>query len=99
MDGYAFFKVEQRPGGITEIVFNTAHPAYDQLVQVLDANIEGAADKDLIDRIMNASDTLRMLFAAWARYEMEDMPNRARINDMRQEWGKMARVFLMPDEE
>ncbi len=99
MDGYAFFKVEQRPGGITEIVFNTAHPAYDQLVQTLEARIEGATDKELIDRIVNASDTLRMLFAAWARYEMEDMPNRSRINDMRQDWGRMARIFLTPDEE
>jgi len=94
MDGYAFFKVEQRPGGITEIIFNTAHPAHEQLMRALEANVDGATDKDLLDRIVNASDTLRMLFAAWARYEMEDMPNRGRINDMRQEWGKMARVFL-----
>jgi len=94
MDGYAFFKVEQRPGGITEIIFNTAHPAHDQLMRALEANVDGATDKDLLERIVNASDTLRMLFAAWARYEMEDMPNRVRINDMRQEWGKMARVFL-----
>lgn len=98
MDGYAFFKVEQRPGGITEIIFNTAHPAHEQLMRALEANVDGETDKELLDRILNASDTLRMLFAAWARYEMEDMPNRSRINDMRQEWGKMARVFLESDE-
>lgn len=98
LDGYAFFKVEQRPGGITEIIFNTAHPAYDQLVLALDGDLEGATDKDLMERIANASDTMRMLFAAWARYEMEDVPNRGRINDMRHEWGKMARVFLTEDE-
>jgi len=46
-----------------------------------------------------ASDTLKMLFAAWARYEMEDVPNRQRIKDMRQEWGKMARIFLNDDQE
>ena len=63
-------------------------------MRALEANVDGATDKDLLERIVNASDTLRMLFAAWARYEMEDMPNRGRINDMRQEWGKMARVFL-----
>jgi hypothetical protein len=94
MDGYAFFKVEQRPGGITEIIFNTAHPAHEQLMRALEVSVEGETDKELLDRIVNASDTLRMLFAAWARYEMEDMPNRARIYDVRQEWGKMARVFL-----
>lgn len=98
LDGYAFFKVEQRPGGITEIVFNTAHPAYEQLVLALDGDLEGATDKDLMERIANASDTMRMLFAAWARYEMEDVPNRGRINEMRQEWGKMARVFLVDEE-
>ncbi|MBF0304977.1 MAG: ATP-binding protein [Alphaproteobacteria bacterium] len=98
LDGYAFFKVEQRPGGITEIIFNTAHPAYDQLVLALDGELEGATDKELMERIANASDTMRMLFAAWARYEMEDVPNRGRINDMRHEWGKMARVFLTDEE-
>jgi hypothetical protein len=66
---------------------------------VLEARIEDATDKELVDRIVNASDTLRLLFAAWARYEMEDVPNRARLNEMRQEWGKMARVFLTPEEE
>lgn len=98
LDGYAFFKVEQRPGGITEIIFNTAHPAYDQLVLALDGDLEGATDKDLVERITNASDTMRMLFAAWARYEMEDVPNRGKINDMRHEWGKMARAFLTDGE-
>jgi len=98
LDGYAFFKVEQRPGGITEIVMNTAHPAFDQLMKALNDDLEGATDRDLVERIANASDTLRMLFAAWARYEMEDVPNRARINEMRQEWGKMARVFLTDGE-
>lgn len=98
LDGYAFFKVDQRPGGITEIVFNTAHPAYDQLVTALDGDLEEATDRDLVERITNASDTMRMLFAAWARYEMEDVPNRGKINDMRHEWGKMARVFLSDDE-
>lgn len=99
MDGYAFFKVDQRPGGITEIIFNTAHPAYKQLVRTLDAEVSGATEKELVERIENASDTFRMLFAAWARYEMEDVPNRGRLNDMRQEWGKMARVFLEPQDE
>ncbi|MBV6343467.1 ATP-binding protein, partial [Candidatus Magnetobacterium casensis] len=99
MDGYAFFKVEQRPGGITEIIFNINHPAYEQLVRTLDDNLDGATDRDLIERITNASDTMRMLFAAWARYEMEDVPNRSKINGVRQEWGKMARIFLLSDEE
>lgn len=99
-DSYAFFQIEQRPGGITEIIFNRHHPAHESLILALDNEIaEGADNRDLVARIQNASDTLKMLFAAWARYEMEDVPNRQRIKDMRQEWGKMARIFLNDDQE
>lgn len=99
-DSYAFFQIEQRPGGITEIIFNRRHPAHKSLILALDSEIrEGGDNRDLVARIQNASDTLKMLFAAWARYEMEDVPNRQRIKDMRQEWGKMARIFLNDDRE
>lgn len=98
-DSYALFQVEQRPGGITEIVFNRSHPAFDKLVSALDTNTGGATDADLVDRIHDASDTLRLLFAAWARYEIEDVPNRARVREARHEWGKMARVFLEDSSE
>lgn len=99
-DSYAFFQIEQRPGGITEIIFNRHHPAHESLILALDNEIrEGGDNRDLVARIQNASDTLKMLFAAWARYEMEDVPNRQRIKDMRQEWGKMARIFLNDDQE
>jgi hypothetical protein len=99
-DSYAFFQIEQRPGGITEIIFNRRHPAHASLLLALDGDVDENSDsKDLVSRIQNASETLKMLFAAWARYEMEDVPNRQRIGDMRQEWGKMARIFLSDDEE
>jgi len=99
-DSYAFFQIEQRPGGITEIIFNRHHPAHESLILALNNDItEGTDNRELAARIQNASDTLKMLFAAWARYEMEDVPNRQRINDMRQEWGKMARIFLNDDQE
>src|SRR5262249_19138630 len=70
----AFFTVESKPGGITEIVFNRSHPAYDLLIKTLDADTLGATDRDLVGRIQNASDTIKMLFAAWARQELEDVP-------------------------
>lgn len=92
-EAYAFFSIEPK-SALIEIVLNTEHPAYQQLVQVLEIVPEGASEKDLLARIGNASDTLRMLLAAWGRYEMEDVPNRAQIRDVRQEWGKMARDFL-----
>ena len=94
-EAYAFFQIEQRPGGITEIIFNRNHPAFASLIMALDEEIpEDVTTRDLIARIGNATETLKMLFAAWARYEMEDIPNRQRISDMRQDWGKMARIFL-----
>jgi hypothetical protein len=96
-EAYSFFNIQQLPGGITEIIFNTSHPAHQSLVMALNSNTEGSDLDELVDRIHNASDNLKMLLAAWARYEMEDVPNRQKIADMRQEWGKMARIFLTED--
>jgi hypothetical protein len=98
VDSNALFNVEAKPG-VTEIVLNTSHPAFKQLVQALDSDVTDLTDRDLVGRIQNASDTLRMLLAAWGRYEMEDVPNRARIRDVRHEWGKMARDFLTDEAE
>lgn len=98
VDSNAFFNVEAKPG-VTEIVLNTSHPAYKQLVEMLDADVTDLTDKDLVARIQGASDTLRMLLAAWGRYEIEDVPNRSRIRDVRHEWGKMARDFLTDEDE
>jgi len=90
----AFFGVEQKPGGITEIVFNRNHPAFNYLIKTLDHKTENATDLELIARIENASATLKMIFAAWARQEMEDVPNREKLRRMRQDWGRMAYDFL-----
>ena len=95
MEGYAFFNVEHKQGGITAIVFNTNHPFYDQLLESLKPDIgEAETDSDLLDRIHKAADTLELLFAAWARYEMEEVTHQSRLFETRQEWGKMARFFL-----
>ena len=94
----AFFSVEPKPG-VTEIVFNRSHPAYQSLLSTLDSDTTDATDRDLISRIENASDTLKMLFAAWARQEIEDMPGRERLRRMRQDWGRMARDFLTDENE
>jgi len=93
-DSQAFFNVDIRPGGVTEIVFNTRHPAYEKLVRVLDTDISEATPSQLVNRIENASDTLKLLLAAWARYEEEDYPSREKIRDIRHEWGKMAKNFI-----
>jgi hypothetical protein len=99
MEGYAFFNVEHKQGGLTAIVFNTNHPFYDQLIESLEPDIgEVETDSDLLDRIHKAADTLELLFAAWARYEMEEVTHQPRLFETRQEWGKMARFFLTEKE-
>ena len=90
----AFFAVEQKPGGITEIILNREHPAHELLIKALDESVEDSTERDLVERIGNASETIKMLFAAWARQEIEDVPNRERLRRMRQDWGRMARDFL-----
>ena len=97
-DSPAFFNLDVRPGGVTEIVFNSRHPAHEKLLRSLDADVSGNSDSDLVARIENASNTLKLLFAAWARYEEEDVPSQDKIRDIRHEWGKMARNFLIDEE-
>ena len=99
MDGYAFFDVEYKQGGLTAIVFNTRHPFYKQLMESLEPKVGDESDADLLDRIHTAADTLGLLFAAWARYEMEEVQQQNRLFETRQEWGKMARFFLTERED
>jgi len=99
MEGYAFFNVEHKQGGLTAIVFNTNHPFYEQLIESLQPEIGEETDSELIDRVHKAADTLELLFAAWARYEMEEVRQQNRLFETRQEWGKMARFFLTEDDE
>ena len=99
MEGYAFFNVEHKQGGLTAIVFNTDHPFYKPLMESLEPDIGDESDSDLFDRIHKAADTLKLLFAAWARYEMEEVRQQNRLFEMRQEWGKMARFFLTEQDD
>ncbi|MBK0328785.1 ATP-binding protein [Rhodobacteraceae bacterium F11138] len=99
MEGYAFFNVESVQGGVTNVVFNSNHPFYENLVKALNPDTEEDTEKELLDRVHTASDTLRIVFSAWARYEMEEVRHKQRLSDMRQEWGKMTRFFLDDGED
>ena len=99
LDGDAFFKVERHHGGLTAIVFNTEHPFHHQLIEALelktdDKSNEALSKEDLIQRIHRSADTVELLFAAWARYETEEINFEEILFRMRQDWGKMARFFL-----
>lgn len=99
-DSPAFFTPEFLPG-VTEVVFNTNHPAYEQLITTLDPESPNESTQGMQKRIHDASDTLKMLFSAWARYEMEEKEGkrRDRVSDMRREWGKMSKLFLSDDQD
>lgn len=99
MESYAFFNVEHKQGGLTAVVFNTNHPFYEQIMESLEPDIGDETDAELMDRIHKAADTLELLFAAWARYELEEVRQQNRLFEMRQEWGKMARFFLTEGED
>jgi len=101
LDGNAFFKVEERPGGLTEVIFNNNHLFYDKIYETL--NLGEMLEEDHIapeERVQKALDTLRLMFAAWARYEQESTESeRIRLNDVRQDWGRMVRYFLEDSDE
>jgi hypothetical protein len=67
--------------------------------ETVDPKIEDETDSQLLERVHRAADTLKLVFAAWARYEMEEVHQKDRFFETRQEWGKMARFFLTdPDD-
>lgn len=92
LEGDAFFTV--RPaGGTIVIVINKRHPAYENLVEVLDNSRPD--ETSAVDRLKKASVGLWLLLAAWARFEDEQEGiARERLQDARTDWGRMARNFL-----
>lgn len=98
VESHAFFTVKTKGGKIL-ISLNTNHPAYKNLVEVLESSTEGATSEDLTLRLRNASDGLKLLLMAWARYE-DEQPDGAlknRAQDARQDWGRIAKQFLQED--
>lgn len=92
----AFFTV-QPSGGALNILINRNHAAYEHLIEVLDNNEEEKEDiKDLKLRIEKASKGLKLLLAAWARFEDEipDGDRKDDIQDARKDWGRIAKKFL-----
>jgi hypothetical protein len=90
----AFFTV-QPSGGALNVLINRNHPAYEHLIEVLDSTNQ-EKEKDLKERLDRASKGLRMLLAAWARFEDEipDGDRKDEIQDARKDWGRIAKKFL-----
>ncbi|MFI7406526.1 ATP-binding protein [Streptomyces sp. NPDC049541] len=98
-DSPAFFNVEFIPG-VLQVSLNMDHPAYSDLIAVLDQDLDNASREELGERLVAAANAFKLLLLSWARYEDEqpDRP-RARAKQMRQDWGRIAREFLAPDDE
>ena len=88
-------------GGVTEVVFNRIHPAFDRIFDTvsMDENLEALSTDDLQRRLYAASSAVHTLFAAWARMEREDTSNHRNFERVREAWGKLARDFLEDPEE
>jgi hypothetical protein len=97
IESSAFFSVKPRAGTIF-VTLNSTHPAYRHLVEILEyADIdEEASAEDLRGRLENANRGLKLVLAAWARYEDEQPSDRLReqAQDIRTDWGRVARQFL-----
>ena len=94
LEGDAFFTVRPR-GGAINILLNTRHPAYDHLVEVLDEETTNGDVKVLTERLEKASEGLKLLLMAWARYEDELSAQRKdQAQDARNDWGRVAKSFL-----
>lgn len=94
----AFFSVKSKGGKII-ISLNTGHPAYHKLVEVLDETTEGSTQEELDRRLKNASEGLKLLLMAWARYEDEQPDGKLKtsVQESRQDWGRIAKQFLQED--
>jgi hypothetical protein len=94
----AFFTVRPKAGTII-ITLNTEHPAYDKLMEIVDEDIEDASREELIDRLSRARDGLKLLLEAWARYEdtLPDGNIKDKAQEVRNDWGRMAKRFMTSD--
>lgn len=96
LEGRSFFTVKPVAGEIV-IKLNINHPAYENLVEVLEGDMSQERDPDaLLDRLYRANKGLRLLLMAWARYEDEEQLQERRelLQDIRTDWGRVAARFL-----
>jgi len=91
----AFFSVKPKGGAII-ITLNLNHPAYKNLLEILEEDVEDADVDTLKARLENSLNGIKLLLSAWARYEDEqpDGIRRERVQDARADWGRIARQFL-----
>lgn len=89
--GPTIFDIRSRAGKIF-VILNSNHPARDGLFEVL-KDEDGTNDTPALS-------SLKLLLEAWARLEDEAGPKRRQaLEDVRLDWGRIARDFLQEAEE
>jgi hypothetical protein len=84
--GTAFFDIKSKAGTII-VNINTRHPVSEHLFELLKANNTEPDPPTL--------KALKLLLTAWARLEDESGDaRRQQLEDVRQDWGRLARDFL-----
>ena len=94
IDTPEFFTVQSKGGAII-ITLNAEHPAYKNLVEILEKDVDNIDIDTLRSRLVNSLEGLKLLLMAWARYEDElDGKRKENAIDARIDWGRVARRFL-----
>jgi hypothetical protein len=90
--GFSVFDVTSKAGVII-ITINTKHPAHQHLFDLLREAEESVPESPALQG-------LQLLLTAWARMEDEASPERKiELEDMRGEWGRIARDFIREADE
>ena len=101
IDGDAFFSVEAKVGSL--IVFlNENHGAFKHLFSVIDKidTEEEISNEELRKQVIHASAALKVMLAAWARYEdAAQGPELKSIQRIRRDWGRYADDWLPTNDD
>ena len=99
LDNPAFFSVKSKGGAII-VTLNTNHPAYTNLVEILEDDVDKADMETLRSRLVNSLEGLKLLLMAWARYEDEQLDSKPKytVQEVRYDWGVIAKRFLEKEE-
>ena len=99
---FELFNVETK-GNVTEIIFNRRHPAFNDIfgtVTTADENISDLSNEEIQDKLLRATNAIKIIFAAWARYEREaGLGREPKLQKVRFHWGQIAATFLSPDDD
>lgn len=100
-NSYELFNVE-RKGNTTELTFNRRHPAFRKIFETSKMTHEDLSkinNAEWVERHTTAVNAIKIIFAAWARYEREaGIPRTSGLQRVRYDWGQIAAQFLEPED-